>query len=316
MVEVKESGKRIRQFFNAEANALLNAYLHIQTLLPAQHTGGSSHHPEEGRHIESLLRSFLNRHLPRQLRAFSGFILRPATKTNLHNRRRLREGDLHSSQLDIIVFDVINYPIYEHFEEFVIVPPEGVIAIVSVKKKLYRSHISQEIKQLASAAALCGHTKSGKPNVWVRGPSLVLWAFSSGDLPKADDDVVSYFMKELESYASCPFDQLINQITILDRLTLFKARPSPPTEKVTTAKYVWGKHPVDSDSINRGLQTLLTSILSVFYDETRSTKSRPGFTSFPPRESLSSAGEISVKGLRVTHPKLCPTQRAADTATP
>ena len=65
----------------------------------------------------------------------TGFILRPAVKTGTSNKSRKSETDQHSTQLDIIVYDSHHYPIFQRFGDNVIVPPEGVIAIISVKKK-------------------------------------------------------------------------------------------------------------------------------------------------------------------------------------
>lgn len=84
-----EKGQSVRRFFQMEAEALLGSYLTIETLLPNMTKRGAIHAGEEGRHIESLLRSFLNKHLPGNLRAVSGFILSPATKTGVQNTRRV-----------------------------------------------------------------------------------------------------------------------------------------------------------------------------------------------------------------------------------
>lgn len=98
-------GERVRQFFNSEVKSLQATYKNIQTLIPASHRKGAAHVGEEGRYIESLLRSFLNKHLPEELKAYSGFILRPATKFGNNNRtRRTTEDDKHSNQLDIYHF--------------------------------------------------------------------------------------------------------------------------------------------------------------------------------------------------------------------
>ena len=149
-------GLRVRRFFELEAQALQDSYRVIETLLPNDKTKGSAHRAEEGRHIESLLRSFLNRHLPGNLRAVSGFILCPSTKTGISDLTRVQEfEDRHSTQLDVIVYDFDAYPVYERFEEFCIVPPEGVVGIISVKKNLYSKAIGDELTALRNAAELC-----------------------------------------------------------------------------------------------------------------------------------------------------------------
>jgi hypothetical protein len=100
----KAKGLRVRQFFELEANSLLERLRVLETLLPNPTSKGSAHYGEEGRYIESLLRDFLNRHMPSGLRAVSGFILSPSTKTGAQDLERVENfDDRHSRQLDIIV---------------------------------------------------------------------------------------------------------------------------------------------------------------------------------------------------------------------
>jgi uncharacterized protein DUF6602 len=165
-----QKGLRVREFFQIEAKTLLERYHTIETLLPHAKTRGAAHRGEEGRYIESLLRSFLNKHLPANLRAVSGFILCPSTKTGVQNVERVTEHhDRHSRQLDVIVYDFDAYPVFERFEEFCIVPPEGVVGVISVKKKLYNREIKNEIVALKEAADLCRHRHR-------RGPFTGLFA--------------------------------------------------------------------------------------------------------------------------------------------
>lgn len=166
-------GLRVQDFFELEARALLESYHVIATLIPNSKTRGAAHRGEEGRHIEALLRGFLNKHLPSQLRAVSGFILRPATKTGASDLRRVEsEEDKHSSQLDIIVYDFASFPVYERFEEFAVVPPEGVVAVISVKKALYISQLNRELESLRSVVELC--REKGR-----RAPFTSVFCFSS-----------------------------------------------------------------------------------------------------------------------------------------
>lgn len=135
-------GERVRQFFELEARTLLERVRVMETLIPHSSERGSAHRGEEGRHIEALVRDFLNKHLPSDIRAISGFILRPSTKIGEDDLSRVATVvDEHSRQLDIIVYDFAAFPVYERFEEFAIVPPEGVIAVISVKKTLYKANV-------------------------------------------------------------------------------------------------------------------------------------------------------------------------------
>jgi hypothetical protein len=104
--------KRISSYFNNEIKSMLNKYKHIESLIPKQSINidgsqsvGSDHSAEEGRFIESILRNALNKFLPKNLKALSGFILRPETIFGENDSSRIAErvGDQHSRQLDIIV---------------------------------------------------------------------------------------------------------------------------------------------------------------------------------------------------------------------
>lgn len=55
---------------------------------------------------------------------------------------------MHSTQLDIIVYDSAKYPIFQRFGESVIVPPEGVVGIISVKKHLHDTDVTHELSVL------------------------------------------------------------------------------------------------------------------------------------------------------------------------
>lgn len=292
-------GERVRQFFNSETKALLALYKNIETLIPSATKKGSGHVAEEGRYIESILRNFLNKHLPNDLKAYSGFILRPATKTGKHDRsRRTNEVDQHSQQIDIIVYDHKNYPVFETFEEFAIVPPEGVVGIISVKKNLYDGQIEDELTSLMNAAKLC-HVKTYNGQI-MRGPSTCLIGFSNKVKPtKEFAEVVRHIYKKIDTTHSTDFfDHCIGSIIALDSFTIFKKRPNSETEFNKQAQYVAFNHSTE-DEYHFGLQFLLTGILAAYYHETRKTELRPGFTSFPTGRSHDiELGNIAVENLR------------------
>lgn len=300
-VDLSNKGQRIRDFFNNECKSLLATYRNIENLIPSSQKAGSAHIAEEGRYIESILRAFLNKHLPKELEAFSGFIIRPATKVGDHDReRRQKEEDQHSNQLDIIVYDSTNYPIYERFEEFAIVPPEGVVGIISVKKNLYENQIQDELENLSKAAQLCVF-KNRKKQV-VRGPSTTLISFSNKVKPaKSFKDRCDWIFKKIEkSHIMKTFDECIGQIICLDEYSIFKRRPSE-TNFQNIAEYVGFNHQ-ENEELHMGLQYLITGILSAYHHETRKTESRPGFTSFQPGRSHDlSLGKIETTQLRMKY---------------
>ncbi len=275
-------GLRVRQFFEIEAKTLLDRYRIISTLLPHPKTAGAAHRGEEGRFIESLVRTFLNKHLPGNLRAVSGFILCPSTKTGVQDVKRVLEHqDRHSSQLDVIVYDFDSYPIFERFEEFCIVPPEGVVGIISVKKTLHKSDIKHEVSALKAAADLC--RQSGR-----RGPFTSIFAFTAHqkDEKTLNQDIFSAI---LDIHKDCPFDPMINEVAVLARTCIFKKRIEHGRNQ--SASYV----SIDcSTEQHIPLQRVLQSIFSVYYDETRgANKHRPGFVSFR-KNSFSKSPEIGI----------------------
>ncbi len=292
-------GDRVRQFFSSQTSAILALYKNIETLIPSSLREGAAHTGEEGRYLESILRSFLNKHLPDNLKAFSGFILRPAAKIGNNDRsRRNDEEDQHSKQLDIIVYDYKNYPIFESFEEFVIVPPEGVVGIISIKKNLYANQLEDEIKTLSDTAKLCS-VKAPNGKI-MRGPNTCLISFSNKIKLDLDfKERVKWIYEKIakvenESY----FDQCICQIISLDSFTIFKRRPNDETNFDNTATYVAFDHS-NPDDYHFGLQFFLTGILSAYYHETRKNELRPGFTSFPTDKKHDiELGTIKVKKLR------------------
>lgn len=267
-------GMRVRDFFDIEAEVLYSRYKVIETLLPHPDRRGSVHTGEEGRYVESLVRDFLNRHLPRNVRAVSGFIVCPSTKTGASDLTRvLSNGDRQSTQLDIIVYDFSSFPVYEQFEEFCIVPPEGVVGIVSVKKTLYSREIAGELAALENASELC--LKPG-----VRSPYTGIFAFSAeNSICRSREGIIK---KIITQSCNKRFNLMVNEVSVLNKFVVFKFRKED-SGREGHARYV--------DIICRGedramghipLQRMLNSILSVYYDPSRQggNAERPGFVSF------------------------------------
>lgn len=72
------------------------------------------------------------------------------------------------------MYDSAKYPIFQRFGESVIVPPEGVVGIISVKKHLHDTDVTHELSVLKKAATLC--KCENDKNVNIRGPFLALVA--------------------------------------------------------------------------------------------------------------------------------------------
>ena len=290
-------GTRIQSYWSKEICALLATYRQFETLIPSQEHEGAAHPGEDGRFVEDLVREYLSKYLPKGLEVLTGFILRPAVKTGLKGKERKGEKDEHSSQLDIIIYDSELYPVFQRFGNSVIVPPEGVIAIISIKKHLYDPDISHECNSLLQASRLCRTLKSNDKNDKVRGPYLGLVCMDS-KIEKKTTSPHEWIFNEIKTVYSKletpKFDDLIGFIGSLSGWSIFKRRPKGATfEK---AEYIYLQH--IEDEFHFGLQFILTGILSVYYDETRRNIRRPGFTAFPNRNADLLLGKIDCDGVR------------------
>lgn len=134
---------------------MFETYRQFEILIPAKGRKGAAHCGEE----------------------LTGFIMRPAVKTGLNNKIRKNEQDDNSTQLDILIYDSAKYPIFQRFGDSVIVPPEGVVGIISVKKKLKDTDIEHEVIALKNVSKLCRCNNDEQEAI--RGPFLALVAMES-----------------------------------------------------------------------------------------------------------------------------------------
>lgn len=295
-------GSNISEYFDGVAQSMMSNYKTMELLIPntskkkdsEEFKGGSDHTGEEGRLLESVIRSFLNKHLPSNLRALSGFILRPAAIVGDRDTRRVgrQKVDLHSPQLDIIIFDVGNYPVFEQFEDFAIVPPEGVYAIISVKKRLRMSHLDHELKALAYSASLCAmyNRKSAKkvegipPNERVAGPITALIGFKT-EFDLNDENAKKIFEKIKSIQGKYPVDGVIKLVSAIEQFSFFRADHRFDKKKAKyRVPFLWIKHKLEDDEVvrmNLTLQYLLHFTLKLYYDSTRQPLlMKPGFNHF------------------------------------
>lgn len=288
-------GSRVRQYLSSEVKALLEVYDQFATLVPHPTQAGAAHRGEDGRFVETLIRSYLRRLLPSNLEILTGFILRPAVKTGTAGEERRGQTDEHSGQLDMIVFDSAHYPTFQRLGDTAIVPPEGVIAVLSVKKHLRDQDIINEGRELWRAAQLCSCL--GTDDQPLRGPFLGLISVKSY-IEKQETETATWMfdqVKKVYDGATPTFDDLLGVVGSFEQGTVFKSRPegSPPTK----ARYVWIDH---SDGEHHfGLQLVLTGILSAYYDQSRGRHRRPGFSGFESgRNHDKGLGKIAISGLR------------------
>lgn len=286
-------GHRIQQYWSHEMEAMLETYKQFEILLPAKDRAGAAHVGEDGRYVENLICEYLKRYLPKNLEVLTGFIMRPAVKTGLNNKQRKIEEDDNSTQLDIIIYNSAQYPVFQRFGNSAIVPPEGVIGVISVKKKLRDTDIKNELFALQKVSKLC--KCSNDDGEFIRGPFLALVSMDSFEKrAMKTEEWIFERISEIYTKEKYYFDDLVGYIGSLNKWSIFKKRPKPHSDK---AEYLYFDH--NDEEMHLGFQFILTGILSVYYDKSRNNISRPGFTAFPSRRACNKKlGEISVKGLR------------------
>ncbi|MEZ5766792.1 MAG: DUF6602 domain-containing protein [Paracoccaceae bacterium] len=289
-------GRRLQGFWNQEVLAPLAVYRQFETLLPSPTAIGAAHRGEDGRYVEALLRNYLQKYLPKDLEVLTGFILRPAVKTGKNTRNRKNESDQHSGQLDIIVCDTGTYPVFQRMGETVIVPPEAVVAVLSVKKKLRDADVDAECRALATVGQIC-RSDEAEPQKRRRGPFLALVGAGSelADKKVAKEEKVFQKLKALYAKPST-FDDMVGFIGDLSGWYVFKARPPEnPTPTNSMAEFLYLS--LKESELHHSFQFLISGILSVYYDETWRNTKRPGYTAFPamPAQKL---GKIPFERLR------------------
>ncbi|MEY8338021.1 DUF6602 domain-containing protein [Lachnospiraceae bacterium 62-35] len=270
-------GRRLREFWSHEAEAMFKTYRQFEILIPAAGRKGAGHPGEDGRYVESLLKSYIKKYLPGELEVLTGFVLRPAVHQIGGNGGRRKDQDRHSTQLDLIVYDTAHYPVFQRMEGHVIVPPEGVIGVISVKKNLYAAQLETEIRALEAVGRLCTQ-KSGDEEM--RGPFLGLVSMDSGmncSIQGQGEKVFTCLEKCFPEKGRNRYDWMPGYIGVLSKWSICKERPK--SEK-KAAEYILFEH--RDEEAHLGFQMIIRHILGVYYDKSRGNHRTLGFTAFEP----------------------------------
>lgn len=270
-------GERLEGYWAAEMRSLLELYRQFEILIPAINRGGAAHPGEDGRYIESILKEKLSKFLPAGVEVLTGFILRAGVKSGFSGGGRRTDEDKNSSQLDLIIYDTHNYPVYQRFGDTAVVPPEGVIGIISVKKTLRKNEINHEVQMLHDAAMLCALNDH-------KGPFLALVGMR--DEIKAESIECSKIVFEsvenvLSKDCTKSYDTIPNFIGNLAKWTIHKVHKKDK-KCAELQLYV---HNESEEHL--GLQYLLKGILDVYYSNTNHHGKQPGYISFPKNKGYS-----------------------------
>ena len=208
----------LADYYSADAEALPIKYRQIEHLI------GPSHHAvSEGTYCEVLVKEFLRRTLPRHVSVDSGFIRR-VSDTDWSQKLPALPADapIATPQLDIIVHDTEKYAPLFRSEDFVVVLPEAVRAVMEVKKCLDRSKLAEAVENIGTTTHLLRR--------WVHQPRVFsgIFAFSLGDSLSPATKLIS------DSFRSCyqeTLDRLEGDcempdlLVALPRLALQKGNP-------------------------------------------------------------------------------------------
>lgn len=291
-------GKRIQTYWSNEVTALLQTYQQFETLVPSAKVMGAAHNGEDGRYVEDLVCEYLRMFLPKELEVLTGFILRPAVKTGVDDKERKAETDQHSTQIDIIVYNTARYPVFQRFGNNVVVPPEGVIAVLSVKKHLRVGDIKDEGHALLAISKLCQTLSTNKKNApKSRGPFLgiigIKSKIDSENFSKSAFTALKKIYNDASVAPTLTFDDMVGFVGSFDSFSLLK--PKPPSTGLST-KFIGFNHVAGEE--HYGFQFLMTGILSVYYDDLRNNDRRPGFTAFPARRASYTSTAINFTAIR------------------
>ncbi len=271
-------GRRVREFMENEVEAMLKTYEQFQILIPAKGKSGAAHPGEDGMYVEALLKGYIEKFLPKGLEVLTGFILRPAIKTRSGKRERAKDEDSHSSQLDLIIYDSASYPVFLRMGDHVIVPPEGVIGVISVKKNLYFSQVAEEIKALEGVGQLC--TGKNAMEQEVKGPFLALVAMDtteSGTLETQGEKIFAHLKEIFSQTGTNRYDWFPGYVGVLSKWSVYKAAPKQvEKESEKKAKYFFFEHRENEKYL--GFSLIISGILNVYYDKTRANERRLGFS--------------------------------------
>lgn len=96
-----------------------------------------NHWGEDGRYKEAVIKTMIQRFLPEKFRIGSGFIVRQTLERGSHEP---------SKQIDLIIYDT-SFPILFKENDFVILTPDSVLAIIEVKADATNQGLQQIVKK-------------------------------------------------------------------------------------------------------------------------------------------------------------------------
>lgn len=274
--------KPIQAFLNREADTLLNLIDAFRDLLPHKDNDASAHSGEEGRAIEIVVRQYLREKLPAGLEVGCGFLIDP-------------DQSWQSRQLDVIIFDSHNFAPFFRYGDAIVAHLASAVAVISIKRKLYKRDLEPEIRILSEIGARFGNYHLPKPFL-----SLVGFDTAASDFSKSVDDVKDALRNfysprpDIKNRAiKFSWGELVDAVVVPDQfLVRLKNLDEPSAKPPEAQKYLW----TGGDGKHRHIywQTLLRGIRRRYFDARRSRTLEGVNQEYFPIADMSNLAQISV----------------------
>ncbi len=137
--------KRKIDYFTSIADEFYAKFNRVNNLI------GDKHWLSVGNYREEILRDFLKQYIPKRFRVGTGFI-------------RCPDGKL-SRQIDILIYDSLNYSPLFIDKDFIIIAPEAVCAVIEVKSTLDSKKLNDALA-LLDAIKKIGKKRTKKENIF------------------------------------------------------------------------------------------------------------------------------------------------------
>lgn len=267
-----------QNFISCEHDSLIDSIDLFRTLLPDSERDASVHSGEEGTFIELVLTQYLKEKLPNGIGIGGGFVVD-------------FEQEWNSKQIDILIYDAVKYAPIMKYGDAVVLPVEAVIGAISVKRKLYKQQLENEIASLTDIGSHAGGRGYPKPYL-----SIVAFHYEKTDIIKAKTDIYSaisaYYASRIDvknRTHKFSWNELIDSVIIFDKLIVKGKNFLEYKLKPGRSDYLW----TGGNTFKRSLyvQHLLNGIHRAWYDAKRGNK-RAGKLLAIPEGGMQVAGAI------------------------
>jgi hypothetical protein len=129
------------------------------------------HYPSEGQNLEYVVRSYLRRRIPRRFEVSTGFI--STLEANKQTNGEPQVTRKISRQFDVLIWDADTFPPLFRADDFVVVVPESVRAIIEVTKCLDIAKVREDLEKFDGLYELYSWERQGFR------PYTAMLAFSS-----------------------------------------------------------------------------------------------------------------------------------------